>query len=50
MAHPAKVHFRDPDYDGQLVRTLNMATVHAADLGEAMATARSVRKLDGSSW
>jgi pimeloyl-ACP methyl ester carboxylesterase len=50
VANPAKVHYRNPFYDGQLVRTLAAATVHAADLGEALATARRVGKLSGDSW
>ena len=50
MADPARVFFRDPSYDGQLARTLAAATVGAADLGEALATARRVKRLDGSSW
>jgi dienelactone hydrolase len=50
VTDPPKVFFRDPSYDGQLVRTLAAATVGAADLGEAMAAARQVGKLSGSSW
>lgn len=50
MSDPAKVFFRDPSYDGQLVRTLAAATVEAADLGEAMATARRVGKPSGTAW
>jgi len=50
VADPAKVLFRDPSYDGQLVRTLAAASVQAADLGEALATARRVGKLNGRSW
>jgi dienelactone hydrolase len=50
MADPAKIYFRDPFYDGQLARTLAAATAQAADLGEALATARRVGKLSGASW
>ena len=50
MTDPARVLFRNPSYDGQLVRTLAAATVAAADLGEAMATARQVGKCSGQSW
>jgi Esterase FrsA-like len=50
MPDPAKFFLGNPDYDGQLVRTLTAALVDAADLGEALATARRVDKLDGASW
>ena len=50
MSDPAKVFLGNPDYDGQLVRTLTAALAGAADLGEALATARRVDKLDGASW
>jgi dienelactone hydrolase len=50
VSDPARVFFRDPSYDGQLVRTLAAATVDAADLGETMATARRVGKLSGTAW
>jgi hypothetical protein len=50
MSDPARVFLGNPDYDGQLVRTLTAALVDAADLGEALATARRVDKLDGASW
>jgi hypothetical protein len=50
MGNPAKVLYRNPSYDGQLARTLAAAPVGGADLGEALATARRVRKLDGESW
>ena len=39
MARPTRLHFSDEDLDGELVRTLAMAVVSAADLGEAMAAA-----------
>ncbi|GEL22888.1 hypothetical protein PSU4_18420 [Pseudonocardia sulfidoxydans NBRC 16205] len=47
---PARIHFTDADYDGQLGRTLSMAVVHAADLGEAMAAARRVHHPDRDAW
>ncbi|MGY1753461.1 alpha/beta hydrolase family protein [Blastococcus sp. SYSU D01042] len=50
MADPARIHFADPDRDGQLARTLSMAVVHAADLGEAMAAARRIRSADRDAW
>jgi hypothetical protein len=50
VTDPAKVFFKNPSYDGQLVRTLAAATVQGADLGEALATARRVARLDGGQW
>ena len=50
MTDPTPIVFSDPHYDGQLVRTLTMATVHAADLGEALAAARRVGKPDRDAW
>ena len=50
VANPARVLFRDPSYDGQLVRTLAAAVVASADLGEALATARRIRRCTGVSW
>jgi hypothetical protein len=50
MADPARILLKDASYDGQLGRTLATATVHAADLGEALATARRVGKLNGQDW
>jgi dienelactone hydrolase len=50
MADPAKVLFRNPSYDGQLVRTLAATAAGSADLGEAMATARRIGKASGTSW
>jgi dienelactone hydrolase len=50
MADPARVFFRNPFYDGQLVRTLAAAPAGSADLGEAMATARRVGRLSGDAW
>lgn len=50
MTNPARVLFRNPFYDGQLVRTLSAAPAGAADLGEALATARQVGRLGGATW
>jgi pimeloyl-ACP methyl ester carboxylesterase len=50
VPNPSKVVYRNPDYDGQLVRTLAAAPVHSSDLGETLATARSVKRLEGSAW
>lgn len=50
MADPAKLLFRDPSYDGQLSRTLAAATVGAADLGEALATARRIGRPSRATW
>lgn len=50
MSDPAKVFLGNPDYDGQLVRTLTAALADSADLGQALATARRIDKLDGASW
>ena len=50
MSDPARILLKDPSYDGQLGRTLAAVSVHAADLGEAMATARRVGKLTGQNW
>lgn len=50
MTDPARIYFRDAGYDGQLARTLSLATDGAADLGEAMATARAVKKTAPADW
>ena len=50
MSDPARIHFADPDRDGQLARTLSMAVVHAADLGEALAAARRIRSPHRDAW
>jgi hypothetical protein len=42
--------FSDESYDGQLERTLYKAPGLSADLGEAMATARSIGKADADRW
>lgn len=50
MTDPARVLYRNPSFDGQLVRTLGAVPTGAADLGEAFATARGMGKLTGASW
>ncbi len=50
MSDPAKVFYKNPSYDGQLVRTLAATPVQGADLGEALATARRIHRLDGGAW
>jgi len=45
-----KLYFDDADFDGQLQRTLAAAYAGAADLGEAMATARLIKPGDPASW
>jgi pimeloyl-ACP methyl ester carboxylesterase len=50
VSNPAKVFYRNPSYDGQLVRTLSAATVQSADPGETMATARRIKTLNGRAW
>lgn len=42
--------FSDESYDGQLERTLYKTYALSADLGEALATARSVGKADADRW
>ncbi|WP_448639673.1 alpha/beta hydrolase family protein [Geodermatophilus sp. URMC 63] len=50
MARPPRLHFPDEDLDGRLARTLSMALVSAADLGEAMAAASRVDRPDRDRW
>ena len=50
MGDPARIFFRDASYDGQLARTMSLATDGAADLGEAMAAARTVKKTTPTEW
>jgi dienelactone hydrolase len=50
MADPAKLLYRNPSFDGQLSRSVSAAVVHAADIGETLATARRVKRLNGSDW
>jgi pimeloyl-ACP methyl ester carboxylesterase len=50
VPNPSKLVYRNPDYDGQLVRTVAAAPVHSSDLGEALETARSIKRLNASAW
>ncbi len=50
MSNPPKILYRNPDFDGQLSRTLSAAQFHSSDLGEALATARGIKSLTGASW
>ena len=50
MPDPARVYFRDPSYDGQLVRSLSAAYADAADIGEVFATARRVGRPRPATW
>ena len=50
MSKPSKVIYRNADFDGQLVRTVAAAPVCSSDLGEALATARSIQRLNASAW
>jgi len=45
-----KLYFDNEDFDGQLQRTLSAAYAGAADLGEALATARLIKPGDPASW
>ena len=50
VSNPHTILYRNPDFDGQLGRTLSAAQFHSSDLGEALATARGVKTLTGASW
>jgi hypothetical protein len=50
MSNPARIHFRDAGIDGQLARSLSLSTVHAADLGEVLATARRLTRPTRTAW
>ena len=50
MPDPARVFFREADYDGQLVRSLSAAYAGSADLGEVFATARRVGPPEAGRW
>ena len=50
VSNPPRILYRNPDFDGQLSRTLSAAQFHSSDLGEALATARGVKRLTGASW
>src|ERR1700683_2759725 len=45
-----KVFFRDPVFDGQLLRALNHVYCGGADVGECLSTAARIREGDASSW
>jgi pimeloyl-ACP methyl ester carboxylesterase len=45
-----QLHFADPLYDAQLVRALAYATHRGADLGECLATARRITRVDAELW
>ncbi len=45
-----KLHFEDPEMDGELQRTLIAANAACADLGETMATASRITEGDYDSW
>jgi hypothetical protein len=44
-----KIHFDDPEYDGQFLRTLDHAPL-GAQLGEAWAIAAEIRAAAAASW
>lgn len=50
VADPAKVFYREADYDGQFVRSLNAVYAGSADLGEVFATARRVGPPEAGRW
>lgn len=50
MAKAGTIFFKDDMYDGQLARTLSMAYVDAADLGEAFVAARAVGRTVPENW
>ena len=50
MSNPPRILYRNPDFDGQLSRTLSAAQFHSSDLGESLATARGIKNLTGASW
>ena len=50
MGDPARIYFRDAGYDGQLARTLALASDRCADLGEAFAAARAVGSCTPENW
>jgi hypothetical protein len=47
---PARIFFKEADYDGQLVRSLSAAIAGSADLGEVFATARRVGPPEATRW
>lgn len=50
MPDPARVFFREADYDGQFVRSLTAVYAGAADLGEVFASARRVGPPEAGRW
>ncbi len=50
MPDPARVFFKEADYDGQLVRSLSAAHAGSADLGEVFAAARRVGPPEAGRW
>ncbi len=50
MADPARVFYREADYDGQFVRSLDAVYAGSADLGEVFATARRVGPPEAGRW
>lgn len=44
------IAFRDPLYDGQLLRALGHTSYGGAEIGECLATAARVRNRDRDSW
>jgi hypothetical protein len=50
VADPARVFYREADYDGQFVRSLDAVYAGSADLGEVFATARRVGPPEAGRW
>ena len=50
MPDPARVFFREADFDRQLVRSLSAVYAGSADLGEVLATARRVGPPNPGRW
>lgn len=50
MPDPARVFFKEADYDGQFVRSLTAVYAGAADLGEVFAAARRVGSPEAGRW
>jgi X-Pro dipeptidyl-peptidase (S15 family) len=50
MPDPARVFFKEADYDGQFVRSLTASYAGSADLGEVFATARRVGPPEAVRW
>jgi pimeloyl-ACP methyl ester carboxylesterase len=45
-----KIFFKDPFFDGQLLRALNHVYFGGADIGECMSTASRIRERDTAQW